>query len=56
MTGMLQFEKPEPKTIRHSLDRLAKLEISCAAVGAANTNPPGDFTLDHTRAELGPGE
>lgn len=53
---MLSLRKPSAGSIRHFLAAQSKLDFSYPAVGATAKQPPADFTVDHTRVELGEGE
>jgi uncharacterized protein (UPF0548 family) len=53
---MLSLRKPSPTTVESFLGHQAKLEFTYSAVGATARRPPGGYTVDHTRIEIGQGE
>jgi uncharacterized protein (UPF0548 family) len=53
---MLSLRRPSTETIREFLATQSKLGFTYTAVGATASQPPADFTVDHTRIEVGEGE
>lgn len=53
---MFSLLEPSEQTIRELIDRERHLPFTYEAVGATNTTPPQDFTVDHNRIQIGHGE
>lgn len=56
MRAMPLFRKPQPSAIRDFLNQQRGLKFTYDAVGATASEAPSDFTVDHTRTEIGHGE
>jgi uncharacterized protein (UPF0548 family) len=52
---MFLFTEPSSTTVSEFITRQTDQPFTYSAVGATNDTPPGDFTIDHNRIELGRG-
>src|SRR5687767_11143373 len=53
---MFFLRKPTPDDLRRYLEANTASEFSYAAIGGTASKPPGGFTVDHMRIQLGSGE
>ena len=53
---MITLRKPSTETVRAFLGSQSGLDLSYPEVGATATQPPGGYSVDHTRIRLGEGE
>jgi len=52
---MFLFNEPAPQTVSDFIAEQHNQSFTYSAVGATNTTPPHDFTIDHNRIQLGNG-
>jgi uncharacterized protein (UPF0548 family) len=53
---MITLRKPADELIRRYLAAQSKLEFTYSGIGTTASTPPADYTVDHSRMQLGSGE